>query len=132
MSETNLRAALDQHLSQMASAPPIAWENAPFTQDGQTYLVQNIMPAQTQTIGMEQGGSDLLAGVYQVAVYAPKGRGKGAALTEVERITSRFTRGLTVTFGDTVVSLQKVWTSPSISTETHYIIPVSIRYRAIT
>lgn len=131
MSETNLRAALDGRLNSMPNKPRIVWENTRDKQTGGVYISQAYVTAEDIAVGIEQGGTDVLAGLMQLTVNAPKGGGKLAALTEVERIKARFPRGLRITQNGTAVVIHKVFSSPSLSDENYYRIPVSIRYRGI-
>ena len=132
MSEINLRAALDAQLNAIVNPLPIAWENNAYTQDGEAYLSQFLLPAETITVGIEQGGSDVLAGIYQVTVNIPKGFGKGAYITETEKVKAQFPRSSILTSGGTRVVIQKVWSNSAQVDENYYRVPVSIRYRAMS
>ena len=132
MSETNLRSALDGHLAAMPGAPTIDWENVGFDQNDQVYLSQMILPAEDISVGMEQGGTDVLAGIYQVMINIPKTEaGKGGYVTELERIKSRFARSSVIEFSGTRVAIHKVFASPAIVDDNYFRVPVSIRYRGI-
>lgn len=131
MSETNLRGALDGHLNTMAAVPPITWENKGLDQDNQIYLSQFLLPAENQTVGVEAGGSDVLAGVYQVTVNVPKGADKATYLAETEKVKARFTRGLILNRSGTRIVIHKTWSNPARIDENYYRVPISIRYRAI-
>lgn len=131
MSETNLRAALDNHLNTMTGAPPISWENKGLDQNGEVYLTQFLLPAETITVGQESGGSDVLAGIYQVTVNVPKGSGKAAYLTETEKVKARFLRGLKIDKNGTRIMIHKTWSNGALVDENFYRVPISIRYRAI-
>jgi len=132
MSETNLRAALDQHLNTMAGAPPIAWENRPFDPNDTIYLTAHLLPATPQSVGVESGGSDVAVGLYQITVNAKLGTGKAGYLPEVEKLVARFARSQTISYGDTTVALQLVYSSPAITGDNYFHIPVSVRYRGLT
>ena len=132
MSETNLRAALDSQLNSITNPLPIAWENKAYTQNGEAYLTQFLLSAETITVGIEQGGSDVLAGIYQVTVNIPKESGKAAYLLETEKVKAQFPRSSILTSGGTRVVIQKVWSNSARIDETYYRVPVSIRYRAMS
>jgi len=131
MSETNLRAGLDKHLNEMVGVPPISWENKGLDQNDEVYLTQYLLPAETITVGVEQGGSDVLAGIYQVTVNVPKGSGKSAYLTETEKVKARFPRSSKIDYAGTRIVIQKVWSNGAVEDENFYRVPISIRYRAI-
>ena len=130
MSETNLRAALDKHLNTMPDVLPISWENKGLDQSNVPYLTQFLLPAETISVGIEQGGSDVLAGIYQVTVNVPKGGGKSAYLTETEKVKARFPRSSKLEYSGTNVIIHKVWSNGATEDANFYRVPISIRYRA--
>ena len=131
MSETNLRAALDGHLSTMTDVPVIAWEGKQFDPTIAVYLHAFLVPAETIAVGMEQGGSDILAGIYQITVNVPKNSDKSVWLAETKKVKDRFVRGTILDVGGTRIVLSKTWSSPAITGDTSYSVPISVRYRAI-
>lgn len=131
MSETNLRAALDNHLNTMVDAPAISWENHGLDQNNEVYLTQFLLPAETITVGIEEGGSDVLAGIYQVTVNVPKGSGKSAYLVETKKVKDRFPRSSKIDYSGTRIVIQKIWSNSAIEDANFYRVPISIRYRAI-
>ena len=131
MLESELRQALEVHLNGMAGVPPIDFENVGLGQDNRVYLSSMLFPAEDITVGMEQGGSDVFAGVYQVMVHVPKGTGRSIYTDEVNKVRVRFVRGTKIGAGTTTVIIHKVWTNSSLSDENYFKIPISIRYRAL-
>ena len=131
MSETNLRAAFDSHLATMADSPPVAWEGKDFTPTNAAYLESFLLPAETIAVGVEQGGSDVLAGLYQVTVNVPKNSDKNTWLTETAKVKARFARGTILNVGGTRVIMSKTWSNAAQISDTYYRVPISIRYRAI-
>ena len=130
VTDAELRAALDGHLNSMLDKPPIDWDNVGLTQDGGLYLSQNLLPTETITVGIEVGGSDVLAGIYQITVNAPKGAGKAVYSAEIDRIKAHFVRSSTISAGSGRIAIHKVWSNNAIPDATYYRVPVSIRYRA--
>jgi hypothetical protein len=128
--ETELRAALDRHLDTMPGRPVVDWDNVGLDQKPETYLSQVLHPAEDITVGIEVGGSDILAGIYQININAPKGGGKKPYLDELERIKAWFVRSSSLVEGGTRVVLHKIWAGAAMTDKTHYRVPVSIRYRA--
>jgi hypothetical protein len=131
VSQTNVSAALDKHLEEMPGRPAVAWEDVIFEQTDELYYEQTILPVEPTSVGIESGGTDVLAGIYQIMINAPKGLGKASYLVEVEKIKARFARSQVLTFDGTRVVLQKVWSNSAVPDATFYKIPVSIRYRGI-
>lgn len=129
--ETELRTALDEHLASLPDAPPIDWANTGLDQGGQLYYSQNLLPAEDITVGVEVGGSDVLAGIYQITINTPKGTGKAAHVVELEKIKAWFVRSGSIIEGSTRVVISKIWASPALLDENFHRVPVSIRYRAV-
>ena len=129
--ETELRTALDSHLDTMSGRPPVDWDNVGLDQSPDIYLSQNLLPAEGDTVGVEVGGSDVLAGLYQIVINVPKGSGKAGHVAELERIKAHFVRSSSLVEGSTRVVISKIWANSAIPDETHYRVPVSIRYRGI-
>lgn len=129
--ETELRTALDEHLDNMPGRPPVDWDNVGLDQTPTIYLSQNLLPAEGDTVGRDVGGSDVLAGLYQIIISVPKGKGKAGHVAELERIKAHFVRSSSLIEGSTRVVLSKVWANSAIADETHYRVPVSIRYRGL-
>ena len=130
MSETNLRVALDNHLYTMASSPRIHWEGKLFKPSDAIYLSQSLMPAETITVGQEAGGSDVLAGIYQIIINIPKDTDRNIWLVEFERVKARFVRNTILIESGTRVVITKVWSSPLMTDGAYSAVPISIRYRA--
>lgn len=129
--ETELRTALDKHLDGMPGRPEVDWDNVGLDQDQQTYLSQNLLPAEDITAGVEVGGSDVLAGLYQITINVPKGEGKAGHVAELERIKAHFVRSASIIEGSTRVVFHKIWANAAMTDKTHYRVPVSIRYRGV-
>ena len=131
MSETNLRVALDNHLYTMTGSPPIHWEGKLFKPSNTIYLSQSLIPAETITVGQEAGGSDVLAGIYQVVINMPKDTDRNTWLIELEKVKARFVRNTILIEGATRVVITKVWSSPLMTDGAYSAVPISIRYRAV-
>lgn len=131
-SEFELRKALDSHLDSMPGRPPVAWQDVTFTQTKELYLSQNILPTEGVTVGRAVGDSDVLAGLYQITINVPKGNGKAGHVAELERIKSHFTRSGSIVEGGTRVVISKIWASTAREDDTHFRVPVSLRYRGMS
>tara|TARA_R110000764_G_C10963798_1_gene378512 strand:- start:116 stop:514 length:399 start_codon:yes stop_codon:yes gene_type:complete len=131
MSETNLRVTLDNHLYTMPDSPPVQWEGKLFKPSNTIYLSQSLIPAEAITVGQEAGGSDVLAGIYQVVINMPKDTDRNIWLVEFERVKARFVRNTTLIESGTRVVITKVWSSPLMTDGAYSAVPISIRYRAV-
>jgi hypothetical protein len=130
VSETNLRVALDNHLYTMPSSPAVEWEGKFFEPNNAIYLSQYLLAAETITVGMESGGSDVLAGIYQIVVNIPKDTNRNVWLIELERVKARFVRNTILTEAGTRIVISNVWSSPLMTDGAYSSVPISIRYRA--
>ena len=130
MSESNLRIALDNHLYTMPDSPPVHWEGKFYKPSDAIYLSQSLMPAETITVGQEAGGSDVLAGIYQIIINIPKDTDRNVWLIELEKAKARFVRNTILIEGVTRVVITKVWSSPLMTDGAYSAVPISIRYRA--
>ena len=131
MSETNLRVALDNHLYTMPSSPTVHWEGKLFKPSNAIYLSQSLMSAEAITVGQESGGSDVLAGIYQIIINIPKDTDRNVWLVELEKVKARFIRNTILIEGATRVVITKVWSSPLMTDGAYSFVPISIRYRAV-
>jgi hypothetical protein len=131
VSETNLRIALDNHLYTMPSSPAVEWEGKFFEPNNAIYLSQSLLTAETITVGIESGGADVLAGIYQVVVNIPKGTSRNTWLVELERVKTRFVRNTILTESGTRIVISNVWSSPMMTGGAYSSVPISIRYRAV-
>lgn len=137
--ESELRQAIEERLAVLPGLPPVAWEGIDFDQDGDTYFKADYLPAESIAVGINVGGSDVLAGIFQITVCTPKGNGWGEASGWVDTLRGHFARGTVLTAGGTRVAIHKVWSnSPILSTsgntgagDNYFRIPVSIRVRGL-
>ena len=129
--ETNTRAALDARLASMPDCPEVDWENVGLEQPNGVYLSVAMVTAEDIAVGIERGGTDVAAGLYQITVSIPKGTGKKPFTDVYANIKSHFPRGLRMVQDGTAVIIHKVFAAPALSDDTHFRIPVSIRYRAV-
>lgn len=129
VSNASIRAALATQLNTLGL--PTAWENDDFTPlAGQVYLSEALLPNETLSVGVSSRSSDNFGGTYQVLVYAPAGRGKGAAVAAAEQVIAAFAKGASLTYGGVTVRILRAWDDPAIIEGNRYVIPVSIVYRA--
>lgn len=131
MKEADLRNGLGAHLDVMPDRPPIAFENVDLDQNDQTYLSQSILPAEDTPVGIEQGGTDMLTGIYQIMVNVKKDLGWGAYVAELERIKAHFPRSGSIIVGGTRITFVKIFASSAIIDSNFFRVPISIRYSAI-
>ena len=133
MSIVKIRAAMEKHLAALTPAMPTAWENAPFAPVvGVAYqsvhLLHNdpLNPTLAQSVVIERG-------ILQVSLHYPVGAGPNAAAARAMLLRQHFPAGLALHEGGVTVRIER---TPAIATamldEGRHVVPVSIRYQAIT
>ena len=131
MSHRKISAALSSRLNTLTDAPPIAFENVPFTPvDGTTWLRESYLPANSATVGLEPGGSTDFVGVYQISIYTPLDDSKFGAYELVDAITAHFARGTMLVFEGQAVVVEQVNVSQGLASGGWWLMPVSVNWRA--
>jgi len=132
MTQQLIRAALDTHLANMPSPPPIAWEGEDYVPvAGTTYAKVDLLPRRpanpTLTEQLQDNG-----GVYQISLYFPRGTSTGDMDALAGAVQSHFAAGTSLTAGIIGVRIEG---TPAIAaglpTGDRWLVPVSIRYRSI-
>jgi len=131
MSHRKISAALSSRLNTLPDAPPIAFENVPFTPvDGTTWLRESYLPANSATVGLEPGGSTDFTGVYQISIYTPLDDSKFGAHQLIDDITAHFARGTMLVFEGQAVVVEQVNVSQGLASGGWWLMPVSVNWRA--
>ena len=131
MSHRKISAALSSRLNTLTDAPPIAFENVPFTPvEGTTWLRESYLPATSSTVGMEPGGSTDFIGVYQVSIYAPLDDYKFESHQLIVWFTAHFTRGTMLVFEGQSVVVEQVNVAQGLASGGWWLMPVSVNWRA--
>lgn len=125
----DIHAALRTHLRSMPSVPDIAMTNYDFdAQANQTYLKEYFLPGETIKACYGRAGKDLYNGIYQVSVHIPDNTGLS---TLPDQIANHFYLG-ELTNDDATVEVLSISQGVGLNDDTHYIIPVSIRWQSYT
>jgi len=131
MSHRKISAALSSRLNTLTNAPPIAFENVPFTPvDGTTWLRESYLPANSATVGLEPSGSTDFVGVYQISIYTPLDDSKFGAHQLIDDITAHFARGTMLVFEGQAVVVEQVNVSQGLASGSWWLMPVSVNWRA--
>jgi hypothetical protein len=127
MSTQIIYQALRSRLNTLPSAPPIAYENQPYTpQTGTLWLRESFLPATTVPFTVADGGSLDHSGIYQVSVFAPADGGAAEGQLVAESVATHFARGTQIGQG----RVQAVSIDTPVVEDGWWMIPVSVRYRA--
>ena len=94
------------------------------------HLRQNMLKAETVTVGMEDTGSNDHNGIYQIMVCGEVGEPSRLLKEEIDNILTEFKRGQRITYSGATVIIEKAFEAPSLVSEAYQKVPVSIRYRA--
>jgi len=132
MSNKLIRSLLEQRLAAWAAAKPIpvAWDNVKFTPPAGAYLRASLLPADTTSIDLAGEHRGYL-GLFQVSVYVPLGTGAGAAEALADEIAALFPMMLRLQAGAFWLQVTAPASQyPGIPGDTHYMLPVRLRYRA--
>jgi hypothetical protein len=133
MAHQKIRYALLERLINMADVPTVVTENVPFTpSQGQIYIKESYLPAETTTVGTSGTSSDEYRGIYQVSIYLPMDIGSDAGYKLASDIRARFSKGLHLTRLGQIVQVQQVSIAAAVPMESRWMIPVSINWRAFS
>lgn len=131
MSHRKISAALSSRLSTLPSSPPVAYENVEYKPvDGQAWLRESYLPANSSTVGLEPTGSTDFVGVYQISIYTPLDDSKFEAHQLVDAITAHFTRGTVLSFEGLNVKIEQVNVAQGLRSNGWWLMPVSVNWRA--
>lgn len=143
MTELDINKAMDAILSGIADGFGwrVAFDNASFKPENETYIKPSFMPATTWTASLQNKGR-IYRGIYQVMIIAPTGTGSQQVRDRASQIVSSF-EALMLPDGEAMVSGVKVGTegheayltSPGtigagFNSDYGYNIPITLNYRA--
>ena len=128
---SDISAALDARLNSLSGSAPIAWPNTVFKPTkGTLYLRPSLLPVSSAQIGLGSAGLDEHAGIYQVDVYAPSGKGRNEAETKADSVADHFKRGTDLTYNGVTVRLGDTSRNEGLIVDDRFVISVSINYSA--
>lgn len=125
-----IRAALEQRLNAMVPALATAWENNAFSPViGTPYQQVYLLPASPDNPVYGAGWQE--RGIFQVTLCYPLANGPAAAAARAQLIRDQFLRGLSLTSGGVVVTVDKTpEVGVSATNDTEYRLPVKVRWYA--
>lgn len=134
MSQKLIRSLLQGRLNTFAAARsiPVAWENVAFTPPAGQYMRFNLLKAPTDSADLA-GAHREYSGVCQISVFVSKGKGPTEAETLAADIAELFPLNDWLTSGSFAMQITSPCSEgPSITGDTHFMLPVSFTYRADT
>jgi len=108
----------------------VAYENGSFIPPASTYLRAFQLPLEVDSQDLA-GAHRAYRGIFQVNVISPTNGGAGVAHGIANEIAAQFTLNLRLTSGAVTVQIVKPSSvAQGLQDDTHYIVPVSFRYRS--
>lgn len=135
MSHKIVRSLLETRLMAWAKARTptlrVAYQGVVFEPlNGETYLLAFLMPSGTSSITLE-GEDRIYAGIFQVSVVAPAGKGTGSAEGIAEELEQLFPNGLRLsTDRMELLTTNPAEPGPPVVSDSTLTVPVSLQYRA--
>lgn len=94
------------------------------------YIVESVIPNETQTPALNPNDSNIGIGIYQLDVRAPRGSNKWRLVKWADRVALHFKRGADIRTVDGVkVNIDKSYQSPMMGSEQYQRIIVSVEYQ---
>ncbi|WP_312141184.1 phage tail terminator-like protein [Stutzerimonas nitrititolerans] len=134
MSQKLIRSLFELRLAEFAAAIsiPVAWENVRLNPPAGQYLRFDLLKSPTDSSDLA-GAHREYSGVCQISIFAPKGTGPAVAETLAADLEVLFPLNLRLASGEFAVQIITPCSEgPSISGDTHFMVPVSFTYRADT
>ena len=129
----DIQAALDSHLNNMPTLPPVAWENAGYEPTiGTLFIRPTILPADTVGATLGATGTDENFGVYQIDVFAEAGKAKNEAVLMADRIADHFKPVTELLYNDRLIRCVTASRAASQIIDGWYQIPIDITYLSHT
>lgn len=130
--QASILTALETRLDAIAPAIATAWENVSYipVQDVPYQRVKHI-PAEPENPTLSGEGFVRLRGIMNVCLFYPQAGGPADALARAELIRAQFKRGLSLSNGGVVVTIDRTpEIAPAQNDEDRYVLPVNVRYFA--
>jgi len=130
---SDVLSALDQRLSTLTDAPPIAWQNITYEPvDGTLWIRPTLLPADTIGATLSTSGTDEQKGLYVVDVFAPAFEGKNEALAIADAVADHFKPVTELTYNTRLVRCISVSIGAPTNVDNWYQVPILINYLAHT
>lgn len=126
-----IRAALEVQLSNIASVPPIAYENVNFNPTtGQSYLEVRYVPVTRRPAVRGLNPQQRYDGILAINCYAPEGNGPAVAETLADNVIAAFEATTKLTTGGLTVSIEYAERQQGLTDSPWFIVPVNIGWYA--
>ncbi|TPL06684.1 DUF4128 domain-containing protein [Mesorhizobium sp. B2-4-11] len=132
--ETSTEAALFARVAALVLSPvlPIAWPNVAFTKPAGGYLRVTHVPNTNRRLFLGSNDPHQRMGLLQVDVFKPLNMGASTATEIAGLVAAHFPCDLRLTSGGVTVRVTKAPdVSQAIADDTHWLVPVTVRYTCL-
>ena len=124
---SDIRAALESKLANIAGIPPIAFDNVPYDPTtGTSFIKSSYIPVTRVPAVRGLNPSQLYKGLYSVTVYCPEGNGPGVADGIANTVIQNFEAATDVSLNNFNVSIDYAERQQGFLDTPWYYIPINI------
>ena len=124
---SDIRAALESKLANIAGIPPIAFDNVPYDPTtGTSFIKSSYIPVTRVPAVRGLNPSQLYKGLYSVTVYCPEGNGPGVADGIANTVIENFEAATDVSLNNFNVSIDYAERQQGFLDTPWYYIPINI------
>jgi len=124
---SDIRAALESKLANIAGIPPIAFDNVPYDPTtGTSFIKSSYIPVTRVPAVRGLNPSQLYKGLYSVTVYCPEGNGPGVADGIANTVIENFEAATDVSLNSFNVSIDYAERQQGFLDTPWYYIPINI------
>jgi len=124
---SDIRAALESKLSNIAGIPPIAFDNVPYDPTtGTSFIKSSYIPVTRVPAVRGLNPSQRYGGIYAVTVYCPEGNGPGVADGIANTVIENFEAATDVSLNNFNVSIDYAERQQGFLDTPWYYIPINI------
>jgi hypothetical protein len=124
---SDIRAALESKLANIAGIPPIAFDNVPYDPTtGTSFIKSSYIPVTRVPAVRGLNPSQRYGGIYAVTVYCPEGNGPGVADGIANTVIENFEAATDVSLNDFNVSIDYAERQQGFLDTPWYYIPINI------
>lgn len=133
ITQFTVHKALRDRLVALPDSPALASSNKGYTPiPGAPYLRENVLPAQVNSVGLNDGSSDMMPGIYQVDVCTPAGGGAWQNLALCDAVAAHFSKGLRFSSAGQTIKVGTTTRSPGRTEDGEwYVVSLSIFFTVI-
>lgn len=124
---SDIRAALESKLANIAGIPPIAFDNVPYDPTtGTSFIKSSYIPVTRVPAVRGLNPSQRYGGIYAVTVYCPEGNGPGVADGIANTVIENFEAATDVSLNNFNVSIDYAERQQGFLDTPWYYIPINI------